>query len=95
MENYNPQMNYEQMEMMNKVQGQSTEKVKEFKTRLESFNNVTTIEEAKELAKNIMPVSQEINHFRIGEAKCVIVNKPETFRISIDTAEEFISYDFS
>ena len=95
MENYNPQMNYEQMEMMNKVQNQSTAKVKEFKTRLEAFNNVSTLDEAKELAKNIMPVSLDINHFRIGDAKCVIINKPDIFRISIDTAEEFISYDFS
>ena len=92
---YEPQMNYAQMQMMNEVAGKNIEKINEFKKRIEEFEKVSTLDEAKTLAKSIMPVSQEVNRFNIGGAKCIVINKPDMFRITINTPDEFISYDFT
>ena len=70
------------------------QKVENLKVRLSEFGNIKTIEEAKELAKKILPVANELNRFRVGNAKCVVVNKPTLFRICLDTEDEFIAYDF-
>ena len=65
------------------------------KERIGKFENVDTIEEARELAKQIMPTSNTINRFNIGNAKCVIIDDGDMFRITLDSAEECICYDFS
>lgn len=70
-------------------------KLEEFKERIKPFKNVSTLEEAKELAERILPVKFNINRFRIGNAECIVVNKPDLFRICVNTEDEFISYDFS
>ena len=70
------------------------DRVKEFKERIQKFENVKSLAEAKELAQEIIPTVNEINRFYIDSAKCVIVNNDNMFRISFDTTEEFISYDF-
>ena len=93
-ENNNIQLSYSQMQVLQDVQRQAS-KINEFKARLQAFEEISSLQEAKELAEKILPVSQEINHFRIGEAKCVVVNRPNMFRVSIDTESEFICYDFS
>ena len=90
-QNFNAQANFNPINAKN----QAEEKIKEFKKRLQAFENISTLEEAKKIAKEIMPVSKEINHFRVGSAKCVIINKDDMFRICLDSDEEFISYDFS
>lgn len=73
---------------------QNISKLNDFKERIVAFNNVSTLEEAKELATKILPTSNEINHFYIGEAKCTIVNSENTFRICLDSPEEFLCYNF-
>lgn len=70
------------------------EKYKEFKERISRFEKVDTIEAAKALAKEILPTANEINMFDIGNAKCVIINREDCFRISLDSNDEFICYDF-
>ena len=85
---------YKKNEIMKDMLNKSAEKEQEFKARLKAFENVTTLEEAKALAKTTLPVSQEINHFRVGNAKCVVVNRDNLFRVCVDTEEEFLSYDF-
>ena len=92
--NQNIQLSYSQQRVMQEMLSQ-TDKIKEFKTRIEAFKDISTLEEAKTLAKKVLPVLNEVSHFRIGGARCVVVNKPDIFRISLDTGEEFISYDFS
>ena len=71
------------------------ERVENFKKRLEGFKNVTTLEEAKELLNKIMPVRLERTVFFVGSAKCIIINRTDRVRISLDSEKEFISYDFS
>ena len=88
-------MEYNQMEIMAKLESQNADKYKKFMERVDEFKNVTTLEEAHELAKKILPTSQEVSSFYVGNAKCVVVNTKDKLRISIDSDKEFISYDFS
>lgn len=70
------------------------EKYNEFKTRLEKFEEITTLDEAKDLSKKILPVAKDFNKFKIGNATCIIINRDDMFRVSLDSEKEFICYDF-
>lgn len=74
---------------------QEEDKLEKFKERIEPFKNVSTLEEAKALAEKILPVKLNISRFRIGSAECIIINKPNQFRICLQSDSEFISYDFA
>ncbi len=87
-------LNPAQMDMLQNIEKQNKEKEAKFKERISAFKDITTLKDARELAERILPVAQELNKFRVGNAKCVIVNKPEQLRICFDTGEEFIAYDF-
>ena len=77
------------------IEKQKKDKLDSFKKRIEPFQMVSTLEEAKELADKILPTSNEINRFYVGDAKCTIVNRVDLLRISIDSPEEYICYDFT
>ena len=70
------------------------EKINNFKKRLEGFKQITTLEEARELLYRTIPVKLERTVFFIGDAKCVIINRENRVRISLNSDKEFISYDF-
>ena len=78
-----------------KLEQQKADKVNSFKERIAPFEAISTLEEAKELAAKVLPTANEVNKFYVGDAKCVVVNREDMLRISIDTADEFICYDFS
>lgn len=70
------------------------EKLEVFKMRLNAFNKVKTLEEAKALLNKSMPVQLERTVFFIGDAKCTIINRTDQLRICLKTATEIIGYDF-
>ena len=70
------------------------EKYLQFKERISKFENVITLDDARALAKQILPTAQEISQFRVGIAVCTVVNKNDMVRISLDSDKEFICYDF-
>ena len=82
------------MQAIFNLQQQNKEKLEGFKKRIEAFSEITTLEEAKALSEKTLPVANEITTFNIGNARCTVVNKENLFRISLDTQDEFISYDF-
>ena len=86
---YNQYIAFQKMGIENK------EKYENLLARLDVFKDVKTLSEAQELASKHFPTNQEITRFYIGNAKCVVVNKPELLRICVDSSEEFICYDFS
>lgn len=65
-----------------------------FKERIAQFNNVITLDEARELAKKILPTAKEECEFKIGNAVCTVINKKNIIRISLNSDKEFICYDF-
>lgn len=78
-----------------KLEAQKTDKIKEFKERIAPFENISSLAEAKELANKVLPTANEVNRFYVGDAKCVVINREDMLRISIDTADEFLCYDFT
>ena len=91
---YSLNSSYNQYEIQQKFESNKSEKLNEFKERLKQFEKIDTLEEAIQLAQKILPVRNEITRFNVGDSKCTIINRKNNFRISLDTAEEFISYDF-
>ena len=71
------------------------EKSNELKDRMKEFTTVVTLEDAKQLANKIVPTSQELTVFYSGDAKCTVVNKSDLLRITVETKEEYICYDFT
>ncbi len=89
----NPNLsNYEAMVQLEK---QKKEKLDGFKERIKPFKMISTLKDAKELADKILPTSNEINRFYIGDAKCTIVNRSDMLRICVDSYDEYICYDFT
>lgn len=90
------ELNYSYMQYTASVDTATVDKKKyeEFKERISRFNEVDTVEEARTLAKEILPTVNEISILTIGNAKCVIVNRSELYRITLDNQEECICYDF-
>ena len=74
---------------------QDTKKANELKERVRPFAEIETLEDAHQLAKKVIPTQWPYMSFYVGNAKCSVINKPDSFRISIETADEFICYDFS
>ena len=85
---------YNQYEVMKQAGQQNKEKYEKFIERIKLFEKVNTLIDAKELAKKILPTAKEVSEFKIGSAKCTIINKEDCFRICVQAPHEFISYDF-
>ena len=69
-------------------------KIEEFKERISRFADVDTVEAAKALAKEILPTANEMNILTVGNAKCYVVDRPDVYRITLDSPSECICYDF-
>ena len=64
-----------------------------FKEKLKVFKGVTSISEAKELAKTFLPCKDEKTFLKVGNAKCVIISRGDVFRICLDSDKEFTCYN--
>lgn len=89
------QFEYNRYNLAQIQEKQNEEKVLEFKKRIEGFEKVGSIEEAKELAAKILPTKNPITTFYVGNAKCNVINTEDVFRICLDTNQEFLCYDFT
>ena len=85
---------YGSYEVALQMQNSKDEKLKQFIERMKGFENVRTLEEAKDLASKTITTNKELSQFYVGNAKCVVVNNDEMLRISIDSKDEFICYSF-
>ena len=87
--------NYDMLRFQQQVNNQNKEKYETFKTRLDEFKTVSTLKEAKELAAKILPTKGEQCTFWVGLAKCTVVNNEKVLQISVESEDEFISYNFN
>ena len=85
---------YNKNEAMLNIEKQNQEKLNNLKQRVEKFKDIETLEEAKNILAENFRVENELEVFNIANSKCTIVNRDDLLRISLDTPEEFISYDF-
>lgn len=70
------------------------EKLIKFRHRLDSFKEVHSLAEAKDLLNKTMPVQMVRTAFYVGDGKCTIINRPNQLRICFRTPTEIICYDF-
>ncbi len=87
--------NYNKYLIAKNIEEKNIQKYENFKERIKCFQKVNTLQEAKELAKKILPTANEINIIRIGNAKCTIINNEKEFNINVETVDEYISYNFN
>lgn len=87
-------INYNAAEQEVNIAKEREQKYLQFKERISKFENVVTLDDARALAKQILPTAQEMSQFRVGTAVCTVVNKSDMVRISLDSDKEFICYDF-
>ena len=73
---------------------QNCSKLAGFRKKLDAFKTVSTYEEAHELREKTIPVKLDRTTLYMGNAKCVIINTHNQVRISFDSPQEMISYDF-
>ena len=85
---------YEQYSIRSNNEHESDAKEKEFLSRIEPFKTVNTLEDARKLAEKVIPTKAEVTSFYIGQLKCTVCNTEKLFRLSIDSPEEFVSYNF-
>ena len=65
-----------------------------FLSRIKQFDNVYSLKDAKELAQKIIPSKNGRTSFYVGKFKCIIYKSKDFYRLSIDSPEEFVSYNF-
>ena len=73
---------------------QDDKKAEELKERLLIFAETDSFEDAKKLAKEILPTVAGVTSFYAGIARCTVVNRTNLLRITFDSPKEFICYDF-
>lgn len=85
---------YSNQHFQEQIRAKNKEKSNEFRKRFDAFEDIETIEEAKELLSKTMPVANIKTTFTVGDAKITILNKYDMLRITFSTQEELISYNF-
>lgn len=86
---------YQQYTENMKTVSENKEKVDDLAKRVNMFKDIATYEDAIKMADEIMPTKSEITSFSSGGAKCTVVKKYNLLRITYETNEDFICYDFS
>ena len=86
---------YQYYALAQKLDLEDSVKANGLKERLRPFASVQTLKEAHELAEKIIPTKWPFMSFYVGNAKCSVLNKPDAFRVCVETSDEFICYDFS
>ena len=71
------------------------DKAQALKTKVEEFADIDNIEKARKLAYEVFSISGEYSSLFIGDAKFSVINTKSIFRITYDSSDEFICYDFS
>ena len=90
-----PTIDYNEMQYKLISSNEKKSKSEKFKERLQEFNDIVTLAEAKEILQKIMPVTREITKFTVGDAQCIIVCKDNLLKITFKTPNEFINYSFA
>ncbi len=70
------------------------DRAERFKKRLEVFENIESIYDAKQALETDIPVKTARTSFSVGNAKVFILNTDNMVRISFSSPEEFIAYNF-
>lgn len=65
-----------------------------FMSKLEEFNNISRLQDAKDCAKRLFNIDKELNFFRAGEAYITIESRADLLRIIVNSEGELLCYNF-
>ncbi|MCQ2753782.1 MAG: hypothetical protein MJ231_01910 [bacterium] len=71
----------------------SEDRVLEIKNKLKMLDNITSISEAKKITQTFMYFHENVNHIKVGDAKCLIISRDDLFRICFEYKQDFICYN--
>ena len=66
-----------------------------FKNKLKVFDGIKHVKEAKELAKQMFNIKNEVNFIKAGNAHCVIINRINLLKVVLNSDKEVICYNFT
>ena len=69
------------------------DRILEIKNKLKLLDKITSISKAKKITQTFMSFHEDINHIKIGDAKCLIISRKDLFRICFEYKQEFICYN--
>ena len=78
-----------------RTEDDAANKLEQFKEKLKIFEGITSIAQARKLAKEIFYIKNDINYIKIGDATCVIVQSVDNFRICLENKKEVICYSIT
>lgn len=78
-----------------RTEDDAARKLEQFKEKLKIFEGITSIAQARKLAKEIFYIKNDINYVKIGDATCVIVQSVDNFRICLENEKEVICYSIT
>lgn len=70
-------------------------KLAQLKEKLKIFDGITSIAEARRLAKENFHITNDVNFINLENAKCVIVQSANLFRVCLEDDKEFICYNIA
>ena len=85
---------YQQYSENTKMVNNYKDNVDDLEHRVNKFKGISSYEDAIKLANEIMPTNREITSFSSGNAKCTVVKKYNLLRITYESLNDFICYDF-
>ena len=91
---YNCYNDFSDMEALNIPPTEEKKEYNKFMQKLKYFDEIHTIQEAKELAAKLFHIKNEINHIKAGAAFCTITSTAKRFQIVVNTNEEVVCYNF-
>ena len=81
-------MNYNDLVVENSQDKTNEEEFNAINTKVNKFCGITTIKEAKALAKELFGIQNEISYIKAGKAQCTIISRSNVFRIILDSDKE-------
>ena len=61
---------------------------------IKRFEMVSTLDEARKLADEILPQKQNSCNFYVGDVRCTVVSDSSSFQICVETKKEFLCYSY-
>ena len=80
---------------INTIEEQAIKEYIAFKQKIEVFNDITSVDDAKSIAREIFQLQGEINYIKAGIGYCTIVDKAKLLQIFLKSDKELITYSFT
>lgn len=67
-------------------------RLRNFKDKLKIFDGITSISEARKIAKENFCIKNDVNYIKLDNSMCVIVQSSDVFKVCLENDKEFFCY---